>query len=229
LNALSYAAASVAVREHSTSVHRERVAQIAPEVAPARMIVPPNARPPSPTQPVRNILCPVDFTAGSVVAWCHALPLVQASQGLITLMHVLGEDDEQAVQPVRGARPRFLRAAEARARLGMAVSDQLLRSCLVRLSVESGAIAPQILEAASRHGIDLIVLGVPRNARLDGARLDDDNPAEVLRETLIAQAPCPVLLIPTPAGTPDWDAEFDVPGGRHQGALPRPYSLSASP
>jgi nucleotide-binding universal stress UspA family protein len=112
---------------------------------------------------------------------------------------------------VRGGRPRFLQVAEARARLGMAVTSDLLRSCLVRLTVESGPVVARTIDVAVRHAIDLIVIGSNTNTST---------------ETLIAQAPCPVLIVDAPVGYPDWDAEFDVPGGRHQGALP--YSLAAS-
>jgi nucleotide-binding universal stress UspA family protein len=164
---------------------------------------------------VRNILCPVDFSPGSVAAWGHALAFAQASQGLVTLLHVIDEHDAVNEPAIRGGRPRFLQVAEARARLGMAVTSELLRSCLVRLAVESGPIAPVTLDVAERHAIDLIVLGVDAAA-----------PVNLLREAVIAQAPCPVLVVLAPTGYPDWDAEFDVPGGRHQGAPP--YSLAAS-
>lgn len=161
--------------------------------------------------PARNILCPVDFSPGSVAAWGHALRFAQASQGLVTLLHVLGEHDAVNEPAVRGGRPRFLQVAEARARLGMAVTSDLLRSCLVRLTVESGPVVARTIDVAVRHAIDLIVIGSNTNTST---------------ETLIAQAPCPVLIVDAPVGYPDWDAEFDVPGGRHQGALP--YSLAAS-
>jgi nucleotide-binding universal stress UspA family protein len=164
----------------------------------------------------RNILCPVDFSAGSVAAWGHALRFAQASQGLVTLLHVLDEYDAVDVPAVRGGRPRFLQVAEARARLGMAVTSDLLRSCLVRLTVESGPVGPRTLDVATRHAIDLIVIG-----------LDTSKPKSLLLQALIAEAPCPVLVVLAPEGYPDWDAEFDVPGGRHQGA--RPYSLATSP
>jgi nucleotide-binding universal stress UspA family protein len=162
----------------------------------------------------RNILCPIDFTAGSVAAWWRALSHAQASQGLVTLLHVLGQDDANAISErgVRGGRPQFLQVAEARARLGMAVSGELLRSCLVRLSVESGPVVPRIIDVAARHDIDLIVLGV--------SSLNADPAASKLLDAVIAQAPCPVVVVRAPQGCPDWDAEFDVPGGRHQGALP---------
>jgi nucleotide-binding universal stress UspA family protein len=161
--------------------------------------------------PFRNILCPVDFSAGSVRAYDHALRFTQQAGGTLTLLHVVDEfrdrrGNVRVLQPLE----RQLRIAEARARLKLAISDESLNWCHVGVHVTAGAADVHIVAEAHRLYTDLIVMAMTPN---------DANPTGVVSMVgrVSRQVACPVLVVPAIGASPTWD---DADDGRERiGAL----------
>jgi nucleotide-binding universal stress UspA family protein len=170
--------------------------------------------------PYRNILCPIDFSPGSVIAYERALTLTQDAGGTLTLLHVVDDvrDDKGLVRILRDDE-RQLRIAEARVRLGMAISEESLNWCHVGVHVTAGAAGVHILAEARRLGADLIVMGLTPRVGAVPTRVGS------MPGRVAAQAACPVLVLRATAGSSGWDDVYDA-RERHD-ALPSEAVLHA--
>jgi nucleotide-binding universal stress UspA family protein len=153
--------------------------------------------------PFRNILCPVDFSAGSVRAYDHALWLTQQAGGTLSLLHVVDEfrnpqGDVRILQPLE----RQLRIAEARARLTRAISDESLNWCHVGVHVTAGAADVHIVAEAHRLHTDLIVMAMTPNVA-------NSTGVVSMVGRVARQMACPVLVVPAIGGSPTWDDAYD--------------------
>jgi nucleotide-binding universal stress UspA family protein len=159
--------------------------------------------------PFRNVLCPVDFSPNSVIAYERALTITQRAGGTLTLLHVVDEfRDRSGEVRILAADERQLRVAEARGRLRLAISEGPLNWCHVGFHVSAGAADVHILAEARRLNADLIVMGLTSRANTEfPTRL----PLVVGR--VAAQAACPVLVVRATPGAPGWDEAYDTPEG----------------
>lgn len=163
--------------------------------------------------PFRNILCPVDFSPGSVRAHDHALRLTQEAGGTLTLFHVVDEfRDRQGRVRILQPLERQLRIAEARARLKLAISDESLNWCHVGVHVTAGAADVHIVAEAHRLPTDLIVMAMTPNDATS-------TPVVSMVGRVARQVTCPVLVVPAMVGSPTWDDAYD--GRERIGALSR--------
>jgi nucleotide-binding universal stress UspA family protein len=155
--------------------------------------------------PYRNILCPIDFSPGSVIAYERALTLTQDAGGTLTLLHVVDDvrDDKGLVRILRHDE-RQLRIAEARVRLRMAIAEESLNWCHVGVHVTAGAADVHILAEARRLGADLIVMGLTPRVGAGPTR------AGSMPGRVAAQAACPVLVLRATAGSSGWDDVYDA-------------------
>ncbi|HEX9893319.1 MAG TPA: universal stress protein [Gemmatimonadales bacterium] len=105
---------------------------------------------------LRNILVPLDGSSRAEVAVSHAAALAGFSEAVVVLLRVVEEDPGQgvAVDPVHF---RFAqqRASEYLRRIATGLTAKGTRT---RWEVRVGKPADQIVDFASSHGIDLIVL-----------------------------------------------------------------------
>jgi nucleotide-binding universal stress UspA family protein len=155
--------------------------------------------------PFRNILCPIDFSPGSILAYEQALRLTQLAGGTLTLLHVVDEfRDRQSnpgfLQPVE----RQLRMAEARARLRLAISEESLNWCHVGVHVTAGASDVHIVAEAGRLGVDLMVMSLTPRVDTSAASVGS------MVSRVAARVACPVLVIPGTSGSRGWDETFDA-------------------
>jgi nucleotide-binding universal stress UspA family protein len=163
--------------------------------------------------PFRNILCPVDFSPGSVRAYDHALSLTQQAGGTLTLLHVVDEfRDRQGNVRILQPLERQVRIAEARARLKLAIPDESLNWCHVGVHVTAGAADVHIVAEAHRLHPDLIVMAMTP---------DVANSIGVVSMVgrVAPQVACPVLVVPAITGSPSWDDAYD--GRERAGASSR--------
>jgi len=126
----------------------------------------------------RRVLFPTDFSAASLAAAPYAMSMAQENQARLLLMHVLPGPEQPP--------------AEAERRLHELVPAEAELWCKPEVVVQHGKPAEQILEAAKKYGVDLIVLGVRDASGHTGV-------AAHLRRTtahqIVAHAMCPVLTV----------------------------------
>lgn len=146
------------------------------------------------TTSFKNIVSGVDFSPASLRAAEHALRLAQQNAAKLTLLHVLEGFPYETVYS--GSRARRLideyRAAveKVNSELHMLVPPEALNWCEVDTETVSGAAERVIPMIASARAADLIVIALPRRARL-AQWLMGSTARGVLR-----QATCPVLIVP---------------------------------
>jgi nucleotide-binding universal stress UspA family protein len=158
------------------------------------MVVPPRA-PETPVPPVQfhRILCPVDFSEGSLAALTYALSLAEEADAHLTLLHAIeltSAMDEVPLPP--GFSIQTMReAAEAdrHRRLDELVPDNVREYCTVHTMVVEGRASRAILRVAAERDADLIVMGVHGRGAFD-LMLFGSNTHHVVRA-----ATCPVLTV----------------------------------
>ena len=144
----------------------------------------------------RNILAPIDFSEVSLRALSEALVLAQRSGGRLLLLHVLDGFPYEAVYS--GSRAFRLmhdfRTAVARVNreLRSLIPPDALNWSEIDVKTVSGLAHDAIVAAASERRADLVVLGLPRRARLEEF-VAGSTVHRVLRRTT-----SPVLLVPGP-------------------------------
>ena len=159
------------------------------------MVVPRRAPDTAPEAPVqfRSILCPVDFSDGSMRALEHAMSMAEESDARLTVLHVIEVPPELRENPVS---PEFdvdrVRAAAEAAclqRLRELIPAEVRTYCTVETAVREGAAYREILKVAAEGSADLIVMGVEGRGALD-RMVFGSNTARVVRA-----ATCPVLIV----------------------------------
>jgi nucleotide-binding universal stress UspA family protein len=184
-----------------------RVAEVIARDAPCpTLIVPLLAMQRLEELPFRNVLCPVDFSPNSVVAYQRALALTERAGGTLTLLHVVDElRDLSGDVRILAEDELQLRVAEGRARLRLAISEAPVDWCHVGFHVSAGAADVHTLAEARRLGADLIVMGLTSRANTAlPIRLSS------LVGRVAAQATCPVLVVRAAPGAPGWDQAYDM-------------------
>ena len=146
----------------------------------------------------RRILMATDFSPASEAAFAEAARLARESAAVLTLLHVYENPTGAAVPylPVSGYLESLVAARmDAEERMRHLLSSKALDGIEVRPLVARGLPAPQICETATRESADLLVMGT--HGRRGAARLFLGSVAS----SVIAQSPCPVLTIRTPAAS----------------------------
>jgi nucleotide-binding universal stress UspA family protein len=169
----------------------------------ATLVVPPGLEPTLDNLPFRSIVCPIDFSPGSVAAFEEAVRLAQSAGGLLTLVHVLGEFDD-APSAARHLVPeyRWIREADAQQRLSAAIPRDALNWADIDVRVSAGDAGDRILDLAVEVQADLIVMGLMSRSPLNRLLF-----ASTTRR-VTSESACPVLVVRAPTSAPAWDPEY---------------------
>lgn len=162
------------------------------------LVVPPHAAGgDGTTSPVfKRIVCAIDFSSGSLLALNYALALAQEADSRITLLHAI--EFPLALREVAFSTDsdvdRLHAAAEAEylRRLRALVPAQARMYCTVSTRVNEGKPSREIQRVAASEEADLIVMGVQGRGAVDLMVFGSNT------NTVIREARCPVLVVPTP-------------------------------
>ncbi|HET7341892.1 MAG TPA: universal stress protein [Methylomirabilota bacterium] len=138
---------------------------------------------------VRTILFPTDFSDVSRRAGRAAADFARHFGARLHVLHVVGLSRDPEPQP------HGLRAAVAE--LGDGVTTLV--------ATTAGVTAWQIVDYASRHGVDLIVMGTHGRRGFAHALLGS------VSETVVRRAPCPVLVVPAGAAAAATETPAEAP------------------
>lgn len=159
------------------------------------MVVPRRAPDAERGGPVRfgRILCPVDFSEGSLAALTYALSIAQEADARLTVMHAIEIPPELSEDPVSPSFDIDAIHAAARAarlqRLRELVPASARAYCTVETTVCEGAAYDHILKVAVEQHSDLIVMGVQGRGAIN-LLVFGSNTVRVTRA-----ATCPVLAV----------------------------------
>lgn len=132
----------------------------------------------------RKILCAVDFDQNSLQALRLACELAQERQATLYLVHAV------AIPPgAEVALPFGKLEADARTRLERLARQKVNRKAPYQVRVTMGDPAVEILQAAKRWGVDLIVMATHGRRGLRRLILGS------VAERVVREASCPVLTL----------------------------------
>ncbi len=160
------------------------------------MVIPPRAPDAAHSEAPRfhRILCPVDFSDGSLAAVTYALSLAEENDAKLTLLHVIEMPIKLAGEPAVQERDlthlRLAAEAASLRRLRELIPASARTYCTIETAVEEGRPAREILSVAAARGNDLIVMGVEGRGAVD-LLVFGSNTHHVVRS-----ASCPVLTVP---------------------------------
>jgi nucleotide-binding universal stress UspA family protein len=138
----------------------------------------------------KRILCPTDFSPGSEHAVAWAASIAQEADADLFLLHVFEQPTVTDLEAFPRSRLAAYRAEYEQwgaARLREAVPASVRAACTVRELTATGSTYREILNSASEHSCDLIVMGVGAHRGV-GDRVFGSTTQHVVRA-----AACPVL------------------------------------
>lgn len=146
----------------------------------------------------KRIICAIDFSTGSMLALNLALGLAQEADARLTLLHAIEFPAalREVVFSTDANVDRLHAAAEAEylRRLRALVPAGARMYCTVTARVNEGKPARAIQQVAAEEAADLIVMGVQGRGAVDLMVFGSNT------NTVIRNATCPVLVVPTPRG-----------------------------
>lgn len=172
---------------------------------------------------LKRVLFATDFSMSSEIVLSHALAIARRYRSKIYLAHVTPPELYRSVpQEVLTAAVKATReqAQHEMSRLIRANGVGQLRH---RTLLEEGDIADVLLRLVREHAIDLLVIGTRGYRGVKRLLLGS------VAEKVFRQAPCPVLIVPPPAGERARVARILYPTDFSQhslGAAPYAFSLA---
>ena len=159
------------------------------------MIVPPRAPDIATDAPVEfhRLLCPIDFSEGSLAALEYAINLAEEADGKLTLLHVTelpaALTQEALIEVDELARIHETAVEGARKKLANLIPENARAYCSIDATVVEGRAYREILSRATEKKADLIVMGVHGRGALD-LLLFGSTTHHVIRASA-----CPVLIV----------------------------------
>jgi len=145
---------------------------------------------------IERILCPIDFSESSVLAYQHAESIAWHYKATLLLQHVIFSLTPyypyHAFPDAYDDVCRTLRA-EAGRQLQEFAKTHSCRSVQTQCTVQDGDVADMILEVAGHRGVNLIVMGTHGLRGIDHLALGS------VTEKVLRKACCPVLAVRKPA------------------------------
>ena len=146
----------------------EKVVRTAP--CPVLTVPPSVSRTPATQVVFKNILCPIDFSPSSLKAFEYALDLGRQANGCVTTLHAVEYVDEEEPCEHVDAGIRHYRQQvidHARQQLHALATEHSQTWCAVNEAVAIGRAYKAILQRASTHDTDLIVMGAQGRGSAD--------------------------------------------------------------
>jgi nucleotide-binding universal stress UspA family protein len=143
------------------------------------------------------VLVGIDFFALSKEILTHAAGLALSADSELHVIHVLPDDDVEAVHGERAIGVVNL-AADAHSKLAKLAADLPASVTRVFFHLAAGHVDVEVAQLASDIGADLIVVGTHGSSGSDRLR------AGSVAEGLLRLAPCP-LLVYRPKSVPPWE------------------------
>ena len=150
--------------------------------------------------PFSRIVCAVDFASTSRPAFDLALALAEEADAHLTLLHAIEVPPElqvpMTIHEVDVAAARAAAEAEALQHLRELLPDDARTYCSVHTDVREGRVDRAIVDAAAERHADLIVMGIRPHNALDRLIFGANT------HTVLRNAPCPVLAVPSVTAAP---------------------------
>jgi nucleotide-binding universal stress UspA family protein len=162
------------------------------------LTVPPRA-PGSPVEiPLEQVLCPIDFSAGSLQALGFALDIARRAHASVTVLHAvewLADEEPREFAHFSVPEYRQYLMEDARDRLDAVLQDEPPIERGTKTRVVAGRAYREILRAAGEESADLIVMGAQGRGGPPITQLGSTT------QHVVRGASCPVLTVRGAGGT----------------------------
>jgi len=146
--------------------------------------------------PIRRILFPTDFSAHAEHAWLYALMFAQEFRAEVHLLHVVAPPPHFTEAYAANFDPeKMIEAltADATASLNKQAEEANSRGLISHREVVVGMDFREIIDYATSHEIDLIVMATHGRTGLAHVLLGS------VAEKVVRKSPCPVLTVKHPS------------------------------
>jgi nucleotide-binding universal stress UspA family protein len=143
-----------------------------------------------PQTPIDRILVPVDLSEQSALVVDHAVALAEAYDASLDLLHVVEEaafPTAYGMDPLSPTHPDV--QARAREALSALVDEGAETDVPIRSHILSGYAARDIVDFASEHAADLVVMATHGRTGLERFLIGS------VTEKVVRSAPCPVFTV----------------------------------
>ena len=145
---------------------------------------------------LKKILVPTDLSENAQQAFLHAAAVARWSGAELIVLHVVEKFMDHSlvysdVWPFQKPVRQYYKELEERtaARLEARVDEHVSSGVAFRVIVTTGTPAPEIVAAAEREGVDLVVIATHGRGGIAQALLGSTT------DRVLRRAPCPVLVI----------------------------------
>jgi len=145
---------------------------------------------------LKRILVPTDFSEHAEQAFLHAATIARWSGAELLVLHVVEKFMDHSlvysdVWPFQKPVRQYYRELEERtaARLTEKIHESVGDDLKCRVIVSTGSPAPEILTAAGRESVDLVVIATHGRGGIAQALLGST------ADRVLRKAPCPVLVV----------------------------------
>ena len=146
---------------------------------------------------LKKILCPTDFSEGSLEALTYAISLARSTRSRLILMYVVNQKMfSEGLSLARAAAPEDLGkelADEARRRFKTLIPAGERDGLDWETNIRSGNPAQEIIRYARENDVDLIVIGTVGHSGVEHVIFGST------AEKVVRGAHCPVLTVKPPA------------------------------
>lgn len=141
---------------------------------------------------IKTVLCPIDYSKGSLAALEYALHFALKEAASLYLMHVIDVRYLEGYTPLEVARPDSETINRINEELGERVPGDVRKKIRVETIVTVGIPVLEIVNTAKEKGVDVIIMGTHGRTGIAHVIMGS------VAENVVRRAHCPVLTVRQP-------------------------------
>lgn len=141
---------------------------------------------------IKVILCPIDYSKGSLVALDYAMHFALRESAKLCLMHVVDVRHLEGYAPLEVSRPDSETIGRIKEELGERVPGDVKGKIDVETVVSVGIPVVEIINTAKDKGADVIIMGTHGRTGIAHVIMGS------VAENVVRRSPCPVLTVRQP-------------------------------
>ncbi|MFQ5956605.1 MAG: universal stress protein [Candidatus Brocadiales bacterium] len=141
---------------------------------------------------IKVILCPIDYSKGSLVALDYAVHFAQREAAKLCLIHVVDVRYLEGYAPLEVANPDSETISRMKAELKEHVPEEVRKKGDVETMVTVGIPVIEIINAAKEKGADVIIMGTHGRTGIAHVIMGS------VAENVVRRSSCPVLTVRQP-------------------------------
>ena len=138
---------------------------------------------------IKTILCPIDYSEGSLAALNYALHFALKEPARLCIMHVIDVRYLEGYTPLEVADPDSETISRMKGELVKSVPEDLREKVDLEAVVAVGIPVIEIIDAAKEKAADVVVMGTHGRTGIAHVIMGS------VAENVVRRSPCPVLTV----------------------------------